>query len=228
MVVCPVCGASNPEGSAFCIVCGGKLQNLGVPSSVFKKYEIYADKGNIDFHNEDNVSEITVKKSDFLENEHLILASESVIGKIKDDKVYDGTGSTLVAMIKSPNLKPTQNKLKNYLNSTLSAPTGVPVVRSYWIEDASGSVLAKTIEENAGDSSLNSIPYLTYNIVDEKEMIAKVIPRTSMVNVNFLHLRYQLYVYLNKLQPAILASLIYAIKRGDDTWQWLYTGYGGV
>ncbi|MGC9144753.1 MAG: zinc-ribbon domain-containing protein [Nitrososphaeria archaeon] len=228
MVICPVCGASNPEGSAFCIVCGSKLQYLGVPSSVFKKYEIYADKGNIDFHNEDNVSEITVKKSGLLENEHLILESGSVIGKIKEDKVYDSAGSTLLAMIKSPNLKPTQNKLKNYLNSTLSGATGVPVVRSYWIEDASGNVLAKTVEENASDSFFNSIPYLTYNIVDEKDMIAKVVPRTSVVNVNFLHLRYQLYVYLNKLQPAILVSLIYAIKRGDDTWQWLYAGYGGV
>jgi hypothetical protein len=118
--------------------------------------------------------------------------------------------------------------LKNFVNSTVSAPTGITVVRSYWIEDASGKVLAKTIGEKTNGNFLNSIPYLTYSIVDEKETIAKVEPRTSMVNVNFLHLRYHLYIYLRKLQPVILASLVYAIKRGDDTWGRLYVGYGRV
>ncbi|MFP3298114.1 MAG: zinc ribbon domain-containing protein [Thermocladium sp.] len=227
-MLCPVCGASNPEGSAFCMVCGSKLQSLVASSSVLEKYEIYADRGNIEFRNEDNVSEITIKKSGFLENEHLILESGSVIGKINEDKVYDGAGNTLIATIKSPNLKPTQNKLKNFVSSTMSAPTGIAVVRSYWIEDASGNVLAKTIGEKANGSFLDSIPYLTYSIVDEKETIAKVEPRTSMINVNFLRLRYHLYIYLKKLQPVILASLVYAIKRGDDTWGWQYVGYGGV
>ena len=227
-MICPVCGASNPEGSTFCMVCGSKLQSLVASSSVLKKYEIYADKENIEFRNEDNVSEITIKKSGFLENEHLILESGTVIGKINEDKVYDGASSTLIATIKSPNLKPTQNILKNFVNSTMSAPTGITVIRSYWIEDASGNVLAKTIGEKVNGNFLNSIPYLTYSIVDEKETIAKVEPRTSMVNVNFLHLRYHLYIYLKKLQPVILASLVYAIKRGDDTWGWLYVGYGGV
>ena len=227
-MMCSVCGASNPDGSAFCMVCGSRLQSLVSSSSALEKYEIYADKGNIEFRNEDNVSEMTIRKSGFLENEHLILESGSVIGKINEDKVYDGGGNTLLATIKSPYLKPTQNKLKNFVNSTVSAPTGITVVRSYWIEDASGNVLAKTIGEKTNGNFLNSIPYLTYSIVDEKETIAKVEPRTSMVNVNFLHLRYHLYIYLRKLQPVILASLVYAIKRGDDTWGRLYVGYGRV
>jgi len=135
-MMCSVCGASNPDGSAFCMVCGSKLQSLVASSSALEKYEIYVHKGNIEFRNEDNVSEITIRKSGFLENEYLILESGSVIGKINEDKVYDGGGNTLIATIKSPNLKPTQNKLKNFVNSTVSAPTGITVVRSYWIEDA--------------------------------------------------------------------------------------------
>jgi len=66
--MCSVCGASNPDGSAFCMVCGSKLQSLVASSSALEKYEIYTDKGNIEFRNEDNVSEITIRKSGFLEN----------------------------------------------------------------------------------------------------------------------------------------------------------------
>ena len=67
-MMCSVCGASNPDGSAFCMVCGNKLQSLVASSSALEKYEIYTDKGNIEFRNEDNVSEITIRKSGFLEN----------------------------------------------------------------------------------------------------------------------------------------------------------------
>lgn len=228
MVLCPpVCGAYNPEGSAFCVVCGSKLQSSGVPGSVLKKYDIYVNKGNIEFRNEEKVPELTVRKSGLINKEHLITESGLVIGKINGNRVYDGSGSTLLAVIGNPNVKPTQDKLRNYINSTMAPGTGVPVVRSYWIEEPSGNVLAKTVSENAGGNFLNSIPYLTYYIVDEKDTIARVEPRTSMINVSFLHLRYHLYLYSNKLQPVILAALIYAIKRGDDTVQWSFIGSGG-
>ncbi|MGC8695406.1 MAG: zinc ribbon domain-containing protein [Conexivisphaera sp.] len=227
MTVCPVCGASNPEGAAFCIVCGSSIKKSFVPADVLKKYEIYVDKGAIEFRGEDKVPEMTIRKSGSLGGDHRISEGESVMGRIDGDKVYDGSGKTLLAVIKSPNVKPTQNKLRNYVNSTLSPATGVTVVRTYWIEDATGNVLAKTVHEEAKQRLLNSINYLNYDIVDEGGTIARVEPRESAINVGFLHLRYHLYLYSQRLQPVMLASLVYAIKRGDDEYESLYVGFGG-
>ncbi|MDP8003225.1 MAG: zinc ribbon domain-containing protein [Caldisphaera sp.] len=223
MLICPVCGASNPEGSAYCMVCGSKLQTFGIPASILKKYDIYVNNGKVEFRNENNVSEITIKRSGLLVEEVIVSDGESIIGKFKGDSVYDSSGNILLAVIKRPNLKPTQDKLKNYVKSTISAPTGVTVVRKYWIEDASGNVIAKTVSEEPKQGFLSSINYLIYNIVDEKETIARVEPRISAINVKFLHLRYHLYIYSQKLEPIMLASLIYAIKRGDDEYEALFT-----
>ena len=205
MVICPVCGASNPEGSAFCMVCGSRLKSVNVPANVLKKYNIYADRGSIEFRNEENVSEITVKKSGFMSKEHLILEGNTIVGKIIEDKVYDASGNTVLADI----------------NGTTTIQ-----VSSYWIRDTAGNVVAKTVSEEARGHFLDSLNYLIYNIVDGEETIARIEPRTSMINVKFLHLRYHLYLYSNKLQPVMLAALIYAIKRGDDKREDLST-YGG-
>ena len=96
----------------------------------------------------------------------------------------------------------------------MSAPTGITVVRSYWIEDASGNVLAKTIGEKTNGNFLNSIPYLTYSIVDEKETIAKVESRTSMVNVNFLHLKVPSLHLLEKASACYFSISSLCYKKG--------------
>ncbi|WP_174448306.1 hypothetical protein [Conexivisphaera calida] len=180
------------------------MDPLNIPEDALKEYTIKVDVHGFEFINQDNFSEIIIKKPGMLSKEYAVLEGESAIGKLKYDtvkmktEIYDDSGDILLGTIEKPE---PQNKIFNPFD-----PKGISKVREYLVEDPAGKVTMKTVSEKATHTI-----ELIYNVVDESGVVARFEPPQKI----FGRQEYHLHIYLQKLRPIMLAALFLSIRMGE-------------